>query len=130
MHNRQHITLTKSRNQENWKLLDIRNIQKQLTVPYDPRVKAYRFIINIIRTAETKLHKLRFGKYGIYNFQEKVSSDDFSPSTYIHRKLSVIRIYLVNAFRTTYKAVKQIQALITKIQVTYPPNSPPRTQGR
>ena len=58
-------------------------------------------------------------KYRIYNFHEKGSSKNFSPTRYQNKKPSVIRICRVNTLRAIYKAINQVQDLIKKIQVTY-----------
>ena len=104
-------------------LLAIGDLEKQSTGPYDPKVRAYYSIIKKIRAVESRLHTVRFGKHGIYNFQEKRSSDTSSSTSYKSKKWSAIRICLVNNLRITYKAAKEITTVINTIQVTYPQGS-------
>ena len=101
-------------------LLAIGDLEKQSTGPYDPKVRAYYSIIKKIKSDENRLHTVRFGKHGIYNFQEKRASDHSSSTSYKSKKWSAIRICLVNALRIIYKAVKEISSQINKTQVTYP----------
>ena len=102
-------------------LLAIGDLEKQSTGPYDPKVRAYYSIIKKIKSVESRLHTVRFGKHGLYNFQEKRASDTSSSTSYKSKKWSAIRICLVNNQRITYKAVKEITTLINKTQVTYTP---------
>ena len=87
-------------------LLAIEELQKQNTDPYDPKVRAYYSIITKIESANSRLHTVRFGKHGIYNFQERRAFDTSSLTSYKSKKWSAIRIYLVNSLKIIYKAVK------------------------
>ena len=67
-------------------LLAIGDLERKSTGPYDPKVRAYYSIIKKIKSVESRLHTVRFGKHGIYNFQEKRASDTSSSTSYKSKK--------------------------------------------